>query len=60
MGMLIEGRWVDEAERFINDGAFVRETSTFDVDLAVESMCALDAEPGRFRLIVSLKRWSRQ
>ena len=61
MGMLVEGRWVDEAERFINDGAFVRETSTFDVDLAVESMRALDAEPGRFRLIVSLScPWSHQ
>ena len=59
--MLIEGRWVDETERFINDGAFVRETSTFDVDLAVESMRALDAEPGRFRLIVSLScPWSHQ
>ena len=61
MGMLIEGRWVDEAQGFINDGAFVRETSTFDVDLAVESMRALDAEPGRFRLIVSLScPWSHQ
>ena len=61
MGMLIEGRWVDEAEQIIKDGAFVRETSTFDVDLAVESMRALDAEPGRFRLIVSLScPWSHQ
>lgn len=61
MGMLIDGRWVDEAERFIDDGAFVRETSSFDVDLGVESMGALDAEPGRFRLIVSRScPWSHQ
>ena len=53
VGMLIEGRWVDEAGRFISDGAFVREASTFDVELDVERMRALDAEPGRFRLIVS-------
>ena len=51
--MLIAGRWVPEADRFIKDGAFVRETSTFDLDVEFEDICALAADPGRFRLIAS-------
>ena len=51
--MLIEGRWIPEADRYIEDGAFVRETSTFDLDLDVEDIRTLPAEPGRFRLIAS-------
>ena len=53
MGMLIEGRWASEADRFIEDGAFVRETGTFDLELDAEDIRALAAEPGRFRLIAS-------
>ena len=49
MGMLMEGRWVDEAERLINDGVFVREARTFDVDLDIESMRTLDAAGGTDR-----------
>ena len=51
--MLIEGRWAPEVDRSIEEGAFVRETSTFDLDLDAEDICALAAEPGRFRLVVS-------
>ncbi len=53
MGMLIEGRWVSKADRFIEKGAFVRETSTFGLDLDVGDIRAIAAEPGRFRLIAS-------
>ena len=53
MGMLMEGRWIPEADRFIEDGAFVRETSAFDLDLDVEDIRTFPAEPGRFRLIAS-------
>ena len=61
MGMLIEGRWVAEAQRFIEDGAFVRESSTFDLDLDHEDIEALEAERGRFRLIASRScPWSHQ
>ena len=61
MGMLMEGRWVADAERFIEDGAFVRETSAFDLDLDVEDIIALEAEPGRSRLIASRScPWSHQ
>lgn len=61
MGMLIEGRWVAEAQRFIEDGAFVRENSTFDLDLDLEDIEALEAERGRFRLIASRScPWSHQ
>ena len=51
MGMLIEGRWVSEADRFIEEGAFVREATTFGLDPDVGDIRALAAEPGRFRLI---------
>ena len=61
MGMLIEGRWVAEAEQFIENGAFVRESSAFDLDPSVVDMCALEVEPGRFRLIASRScPWSHQ
>ena len=53
MGMLIEGRWAPEVDRSVEEGAFVRETSTFDLDLHAEDICAVAAEPGRFRLVVS-------
>ncbi|MDE2790490.1 MAG: glutathione S-transferase C-terminal domain-containing protein [Paracoccaceae bacterium] len=53
MGMLIEGRWVPEADRFIENGTFVRETSAFDHDLDAAVICNLEAEPGRYRLIAS-------
>ena len=53
MGMVIEGSWVSEADRFIEEGAFVREISAFDRDPDVEDIRALSAEPGRFRLIAS-------
>ena len=51
--MLIEGKWVSEADRFIEEGAFVRETSAFELDPEAEDIRALAAEPGRFRLIAS-------
>ncbi|MBO6637375.1 MAG: glutathione S-transferase C-terminal domain-containing protein [Roseitalea sp.] len=53
MGMLIEGRWDDEADRTMVDGRYMRAGSTFDgpIDAAVTD--AIAAGAGRHVLVAS-------
>ena len=61
MGMLIEGRWMDDADLTIKDGAYVRAGSAFDRDLPPSLICDLASAPGRFTLIASFScPWSHR
>ena len=60
MGMLIEGRWVEEDRRVV-DGAFVRPRSAFGGQIGEETVRAIAEEPGRFHLVASLScPWSHR
>lgn len=53
MGMLIEGRWDDEADRTMVDGRYVRAGSTFDGPIDAAVIDAIAAGAGRHVLVAS-------
>lgn len=52
MGMVIEGRWVEE-DRILEKGGFIRQASVFDGPLGPDLAASIPAEPGRYHLIAS-------
>lgn len=60
MGMLIEGRWIQE-DRTIQNGTYVRPSSSFAKALDARTIRAIETEPGRFHLVASLScPWSHR
>ena len=60
MGMLLNGRWSHE-DRTIQNGSYVRPTSTFARALDARTIGAIAKEPGRFHLVASLScPWSHR
>ena len=55
MGMLVEGRWLedDEAQRNAADGSFVRPASQFRHAVTVDGSGGFPAEPGRYHLFIA-------
>ena len=55
MGMLVEGRWLedDHAQRNAADGSFVRPTSQFRSRVGRDRDAAYPAEPGRYHLFIA-------
>lgn len=61
MGMLVEGRWTEDADLTIKDGAFVRAGSVFDRDLPPSVIRQIMSEAGRYTLIASYScPWSHR
>ncbi|MGO1120307.1 glutathione S-transferase C-terminal domain-containing protein [Rhodovibrionaceae bacterium A322] len=61
MGMLIEGRWQADVDRFMKKGAFVRETSPFEQHLTAADILAVSSQPERFVLVASYScPWSHR
>ncbi|MEQ8655948.1 MAG: glutathione binding-like protein [Hyphomicrobiales bacterium] len=59
MGMLIDGRWHDDADRSMQDGAYRRELSALPSRLDGTAIAALAETPDRFVLIASFScPWS--
>ncbi|MEJ6707428.1 MAG: hypothetical protein QNK92_01120 [Amylibacter sp.] len=59
MGMLIDGVWQDDVDRFMVDGAFQREASRFPSVIGADVVDALRATPERFVLVASFScPWS--
>lgn len=54
MGMLVEGRWVGDVDKFIKDGAFVRAASAFDKDLPHSFADSIMSANCRYVLIASM------
>lgn len=60
MGMLVDGCWSQE-DQTLQDGAYVRPTSSFAQVLDARTVKAIETEPGRFHLIASLScPWSHR
>lgn len=53
MGMLIEGRWFDDADRTMQDGAYRREASALPDRLDADAIAAIRARPGDMVLLAS-------
>lgn len=53
MGMLIDGVWEDAADRFMQDGKFLREQSEMPTKITGDTLAALLATPSDFVLIAS-------
>ncbi|MBV6658148.1 MAG: glutathione S-transferase C-terminal domain-containing protein [Devosiaceae bacterium] len=53
MGMLIEGRWHDDADRSMQDGAYRRETSALPDQIDSQLISQLRDSPGRYVLVAS-------
>jgi putative glutathione S-transferase len=53
MGMLIDGRWRDDADRTMQNGAYRGETSALPSRLEPEVLAAIKQTPERFVLVVS-------
>ena len=61
MGMLINGQWSSDIDRFMQDGAFVRESSGFDLDPSFCLTASGSLLSGRYLLIASLScPWSHR
>ncbi len=61
MGMLINGDWSPDTDRFLKDGAFVRESSGFDHDPSFHLSDSGLPPAGRYLLIASLScPWSHR
>lgn len=61
MGMLINGEWSPDTDRFLKDGAFVRESSGFDLDPSFHLSGSGLLPAGRYLLIASLScPWSHR
>lgn len=60
MGMVIDGQWSDE-DRTIEEGAFKRAPSRFDLEIPREVVSGLRHESGRYHLIASMScPWSQR
>jgi putative glutathione S-transferase len=55
MGMLIEGKWIDDDEKYRNaaSGAFVRPDSKFRKAITADGSSGFKAEPGRYHLFLA-------
>lgn len=55
MGMVIDGKWIDDDEKFRNPegGAFVRAESVFRDRITADGSSGFKAEPGRYHLFLS-------
>ena len=55
MGMIIDGKWVDDDAKFRNpeDGAFVRPQSMFADWVTADGASGFKAEPGRYHLFLA-------
>ncbi len=61
MGMLIDGDWSPDTDRFMGSGAFVREQSDFDRDPAFGTSGSGSLPTGRYLLIASTScPWSHR
>jgi putative glutathione S-transferase len=59
--MLVEGRWVADADATIKDGAYMRAASAFDQDLPKSLVPDIIASQGRYALIASFScPWSHR
>lgn len=60
MGMVVDGRWVDE-DRHIMYGRYLRPKSVYSDDLDADLAGRFRSQPGRYRLIASLScPWSHR
>ena len=55
MGMLIDGKWIDDDEKYRNPtgGAFVRPQSAFRDRVTADGSSGFKAEPGRYHLFLA-------
>ncbi len=55
MGMLIDGKWIDDDEKYRNPqgGAFVRPASSFRDRITADGSSGFRAEPGRYHLFIA-------
>ena len=55
MGMVIDGKWIDDDEKFRNPdgGAFVRPQSAFRDRVTADGSSGFKAEPGRYHLFLA-------
>jgi putative glutathione S-transferase len=55
MGMLIEGKWIDDDEKYRNPtgGAFVRPQSSWRNSVTADGSSGFKAEPGRYHLFLA-------
>lgn len=61
MGMVVDGRWVQNADVSIREGAFVRASSTFDHDVPDAAIAEIARGSGRYVLVASLScPWSHR
>lgn len=61
MGMLIDGRWIDDADQIIKDGAFVRAVSSFDTAVPPAAIAAIADGAASHVLIASFScPWSHR
>lgn len=61
MGMVVDGRWVEDADTSIRNGAFVRASSMFDHDVPEAAIAEIARGSGRYVLVASLScPWSHR
>lgn len=61
MGMMINGEWSPNTDRFLQDGAFVRESSGFDNDPSFPPSASGPLPPDRYILVASMScPWSHR
>ena len=55
MGMVIDGKWIDDDEKFRNPtgGAFVRAESVWRDAITADGSSGFKAEPGRYHLFLA-------
>lgn len=53
MGMLIDGKWDDSTDRFMQDGKFLREQSQMPTDITGDTLARLCETPSDFVLVAS-------
>jgi putative glutathione S-transferase len=61
MGMVVDGRWVEDADTSNRNGAFVRASSTFDHDVPEAAIAEIVRASGRYVIVASLScPWSHR
>jgi putative glutathione S-transferase len=53
VGILIDGKWIDDEETYRKDGAFVRPATVFRAFVTADGSSAFPAEAGRYHLYVA-------
>ena len=55
MGMVIDGKWIDDDAKYrtSNAGSFVRPQSIFDHWVTADGSSGFKAEPGRYHLFLA-------